>query len=133
MLPKCSVHPTVPYKVLSISRLPLLVGSSLIQKINRVRKTPKGAMEYNFVAINLGQNELAAFNLQISCQEVGELRNSMESSICCNKTRVTACGAPAKAKAFQSRFGVIGCNGAGSAVRRALYIPFEGHTSLFQG
>jgi 2-polyprenyl-6-methoxyphenol hydroxylase-like FAD-dependent oxidoreductase len=96
----------------------------------KMAKIPKGAMKYDFVATNLGQHDLAAimlshaekldtFELCWNHRFAGVKQDGRVTTVC----TVT----PQGEKFFEADY-VIGCDGAGSAVRRALCIPFEGHT-----
>lgn len=96
----------------------------------KVAKLPKGDLKYDFMATNMGQDDLAqiilehaqkleSFEITWSHRFVGLKQDETGATVC----TVTPMGE----KFFTADY-VIGCDGGGSAVRRSLCIPFEGHT-----
>lgn len=96
----------------------------------KMAKIPKGAMKFDFVATNLGQHDLAALMLSHAEKLSNfDLRwNHRFAGVTQNENGATVCAVTPKGEKFFEADYVIGCDGAGSSVRRALCIPFEGHT-----
>jgi 2-polyprenyl-6-methoxyphenol hydroxylase-like FAD-dependent oxidoreductase len=96
----------------------------------RMGKMPKGELKYSFAAANLGQDDLAALILSHATKLHNfEIRWSHRFvGVKQNDNGVTICTVTPKGEVFLQADYVVGCDGAGSQVRRALCIPFEGHT-----
>jgi 2-polyprenyl-6-methoxyphenol hydroxylase-like FAD-dependent oxidoreductase len=96
----------------------------------KVAKIPKGGLRYNFVATNLGQDELAALILSHAEKlDTFDIRWSHRfAGLKQDENGVTVCAVTPKGEKFFHADYVIACDGAGSAVRRSLCIPFEGIT-----
>jgi 2-polyprenyl-6-methoxyphenol hydroxylase-like FAD-dependent oxidoreductase len=93
-------------------------------------KIPKEGLKYDFVAVNLGQDDLAAIMLKHARKyDTFEVKWSHRfAGVKQDETGVIVCAVTAQGEKFFKADWLIGCDGAGSAVRRALCIPFEGHT-----
>jgi 2-polyprenyl-6-methoxyphenol hydroxylase-like FAD-dependent oxidoreductase len=96
----------------------------------KVAKIPKGGLRYNFVATNLGQDELAALILSHAEKlDTFDIRWSHRfAGLKQDENGVTVCAVTPKGEKFFHADYVIACDGAGSSVRRSLCIPFEGIT-----
>jgi 2-polyprenyl-6-methoxyphenol hydroxylase-like FAD-dependent oxidoreductase len=87
-------------------------------------------MKYDFVAANLGQHDLGALLLshaeRLRTFEI--LWNHRFAGIKQDSEGVRICAVtPMGEKFFEGEY-LVGCDGAGSSVRRSLCIPFEGFT-----
>jgi 2-polyprenyl-6-methoxyphenol hydroxylase-like FAD-dependent oxidoreductase len=95
-----------------------------------VAKLPKGVMKYDFVATNLGQHDLGKLLLEhaekLETFEISWNHRFAGVQQDANGTKVCAV-TPTGERFFQADY-VVGCDGAGSSVRRALCIPFDGLT-----
>jgi 2-polyprenyl-6-methoxyphenol hydroxylase-like FAD-dependent oxidoreductase len=94
---------------------------------------PKGEVTYNFAGIHLGQGELAEITL-VHCQQQpsfriiwGQIFAGMQQPGENGKS-VTATFVGPTGERFYTCDYLVGCDGAGSSVRRSLCIPFEGFT-----
>jgi 3-(3-hydroxy-phenyl)propionate hydroxylase len=98
-------------------------------------KIPKEGLKYDFVAVNLGQDDLAAIMLKHARKyDTFEVKWSHRfAGVKQDETGVIVCAVTAQGEKFFKADWLIGCDGAGSAVRRALCIPFEGHTWTVAG
>lgn len=98
----------------------------------KMSQVPKGTVKYNYAGIHLGQHLVAKIILE-HCQKQHSFRilwkhrfvgvNQTDKS---RPVEVLAVG-PAEEVFFTCDY-LIGCDGASSAVRRSLCIPFEGFT-----
>ena len=86
----------------------------------KVAKIPKGGLRYNFVATNLGQDELAALILSHAEKlDTFDIRWSHRfAGVKQDENGVTVCAVTPKGEKFFHADYVIACDGAGSAVRR---------------
>jgi len=92
----------------------------------KVAKIPKDTMKYPFVAVNLGQHELAELILS-HAEKLDNFEvkwNHRVAGVQQDGGSVTVCAVTSQGEKFFE----ADCDGAGSGVRRALFIPFEGHT-----
>ncbi|EXJ67585.1 uncharacterized protein A1O5_09598 [Cladophialophora psammophila CBS 110553] len=98
----------------------------------RMSQVPKGVVKYDFAGIHLGQHILAEiilshckkepkFRIRWGHRYVGS-RQGLES----DSVKIICVG-PVGEKFFSCDY-LVGADGAGSAVRRSLCIPFEGFT-----
>ena len=96
----------------------------------KMSKIPKGMMTADYVGVNLGQDELAEVILRHARQvENFDLRWSHRfAGVKQDEEGVTVCVVTPSGERFFRADYVIGCDGGGSSVRRALCIPFEGYT-----
>lgn len=96
----------------------------------RMSKLPKGMMKSDYVGVNMGQDELAEIILQHALKlDSFDLRWSHRfAGVTQDENGVTVCAVTPKGEKFFKADYVIGCDGGGSSVRRALCIPFEGYT-----
>ncbi|KAF4456816.1 FAD NAD(P)-binding domain-containing [Fusarium albosuccineum] len=105
-------------------------GGELLGSL-RMSQVPKGTVKYDFAGIHLGQHIVSKIILE-HCQmqpsfrilwkrRYGGAKQTAEQDI-----EVIAAG-PLGEKFFTCHY-LIGCDSAGSAVRRSLCIPFEGFT-----
>ncbi|KAF4555598.1 FAD-binding domain-containing protein 29 [Elsinoe fawcettii] len=93
---------------------------------------PKGSVKYDFAGIHLGQHSLAEILLH-HCQKHDSFKVLWGHRFAGVQQRDTSAGVTATAvgpvgERFITADYVIGADGAGSAVRRSLCIPFEGFT-----
>ncbi|KAF4784581.1 hypothetical protein HER10_EVM0009933 [Colletotrichum scovillei] len=98
----------------------------------KMSQVPKGTVKYNYAGIHLGQHLVAKIILE-HCQKQQSFRILWKHRfVGANQTNnskpveVLAVG-PSGEVAFTCDY-LIGCDGASSAVRRSLCIPFEGFT-----
>jgi 2-polyprenyl-6-methoxyphenol hydroxylase-like FAD-dependent oxidoreductase len=96
----------------------------------KVAKLPKGDLKYDFMATNMGQDDLAQIILEHAQKlESFEIKWSHRFvGLKQDETGATVCTVTPMGEKFFTADYVIGCDGGGSAVRRSLCIPFEGHT-----
>lgn len=98
----------------------------------RMSQVPKGSVKYDFAGIHLGQHSFSkiilehcqkqpSFNILWKHRYAGAKQTTPDQPI-----EVVATG-PVGEKFFSCDY-LIGCDGAGSAVRRSLCVPFEGFT-----
>lgn len=106
-------------------------GGELLGSL-KMSQVPKGAVKYDFAGIHLGQHAVAKIILK-HCQRQPSFRilwkhryGGAKQSGPDQPIEVVATG-PVGEKFFTCDY-LIGCDGAGSAVRRSLCIPFEGFT-----
>jgi 2-polyprenyl-6-methoxyphenol hydroxylase-like FAD-dependent oxidoreductase len=96
----------------------------------RMGKLPKGELRYEFAAANLGQDDLAELIL-MHAQKLPNfsiLWSHRFAGVKQDANGTTVCAATPKGEVFLHADYVVGCDGASSAVRRCLCIPFEGFT-----
>src|SRR5579862_5827970 len=93
----------------------------------RMSKLPKGMLKSDYVGVNMGQDELAEIILRRAEKlEHFDLRWSHRfAGLKQDAEGVTVCAVTPKGEKFFKAEYVIGCDGGGSSVRRALCIPFE--------
>jgi 2-polyprenyl-6-methoxyphenol hydroxylase-like FAD-dependent oxidoreductase len=96
----------------------------------KMGKMPKGEMRYDFAAANLGQDDLAELILAHAekLDNFSILWSHHFAGVKQDVHGTTLCAATPKGEVFLNADYVIGCDGASSAVRRCLCIPFEGFT-----
>lgn len=106
-------------------------GGDVLGKL-KMSQVPKGSVEYDFAGIHVGQHTMAKIILE-HCQSqpsfkilwnyryAGAKQTTLDQCV-----EVVATG-PVGEEFFTCDF-LIGCDGAGSAVRRSQCIPFEGFT-----
>ncbi|KAF2180297.1 para-nitrophenol 4-monooxygenase [Zopfia rhizophila CBS 207.26] len=111
-------------------RTPYTKGNKVLAKMN-YSLIPKGsALKYKFAGMHLGQHQLAALFLE-HAQKLPNFNNKWNH--CFTSVEQDSDGAtvhvstPEGAKAFRAKY-VIACDGASSAVRQSLSIPFDGTT-----
>lgn len=97
----------------------------------KMSQVPKGEVKYNFAGIHLGQHTLAEIILShVEKHSSARIRWSHRfvgaNQADDGKVTVTCVG-PVGEKFFTCQY-LVAADGAGSAVRRALCIPFEGFT-----
>lgn len=106
-------------------------GGKLLGSL-KMSQVPKGAVKYEFAGIHLGQHSVAelilrhcrrqpSFEIMWRHRFVGAKQTTSDQPV-----EVTAVG-PVGERFFSCQY-LVGCDGAGSAVRRSLCIPFEGFT-----
>jgi 2-polyprenyl-6-methoxyphenol hydroxylase-like FAD-dependent oxidoreductase len=110
-------------------RTPASKSNEVLARL-QMAKIPKGALKFDFVATNLGQHDLAALMLSHAENlDNFDLRwNHRFAGVKQDSNGCTVCAVTPKGEKFFEADYVIGCDGAGSSVRRALCIPFEGIT-----
>ena len=98
----------------------------------KMSQIPTGLVKYDFAGIHLGQHTVAkiilehcqkqpSFNILWNHRYVGAKQTTLDQPV-----EAVAVG-PVGEEFFKCDY-LIGCDGAGSAVRRSLCIPFEGFT-----
>jgi len=112
-------------------REPLAKGGKVMGAL-KMSQVPEGSVKYDFAGVHLGQHSVAEILLQ-HCQRqptfeikwkhrfAGARQTTPDKPI--DVITVT----PEGEKFFSCQY-LVGCDGAGSAVRRSLCIPFEGFT-----
>jgi 2-polyprenyl-6-methoxyphenol hydroxylase-like FAD-dependent oxidoreductase len=110
-------------------RTPFSKSNELLATL-KLGKIPKGELNYDFAAANLGQDDLAALILSHAekLENFEILWSHRFAGVQQDEHGVTVCAVTPKGEKFLKADYVVGCDGAGSAVRRALCIPFEGFT-----
>lgn len=95
-------------------------------------QVPKGEVKYNFAGIHLGQHQLADIILK-HCEREEKFRIKWGHRFAGAKQEgwdapvTVTCVGPVGERFFSCEY-LVGADGAGSAVRRSLCIPFEGFT-----
>jgi 2-polyprenyl-6-methoxyphenol hydroxylase-like FAD-dependent oxidoreductase len=98
----------------------------------KMSQVPKGAVKYDFAGIHLGQHTLAEIILS-HCEKQKNIRFRWNHRFAGAKQSggsdpvTVTCVGPVGERFFSCEY-LVGADGAGSAVRRSLCIPFEGFT-----
>lgn len=106
-------------------------GGKILGRLN-MSQIPKGAVNYNFAGIHLGQHSMANIILKHCEREKtfkvrwGHKFAGVQQTTADGTISVT-CTGPVGEKSFSCDY-LVGADGAGSSVRRSQCIPFEGFT-----
>lgn len=114
-----------------VFREPHAKGGAVLGSLS-MSAIPEGAVKYNFAGVHLGQNTVGEIILK-GCEQQKSFRvrwrhrfAGVKQSDGNKSVEITAVG-PAGEKFFTCDY-LVGADGAGSGVRRALCVPFEGFT-----
>jgi 2-polyprenyl-6-methoxyphenol hydroxylase-like FAD-dependent oxidoreductase len=112
-----------------VFRTPAGKGNKVLGRMS-LSVVPKGVNKYDYAGVHMGQHQLAAV-IQRRAERFPnfEARFSHRFSGASEKGgKVHLCAVTNQGEKWFTASYVVGCDGAGSSVRRSLCIPFEGFT-----